>query len=371
MVKDKNHHMILRGDTWYFVTKTNGRRIRKALSQSITEARRIRDEYLRDIKLHGDLRTAKTNDGGGLLFGEIVEKWVKITIKKIRPSTMIDYKSAMNTYLLPRFGNTPIAEITYLDIEEMISELECSAKRINNILVPLRSVFKLAYKNKYVKENIMLIVENHKINKPKIAPLSMDEVRRFLDHVNPFYRPFFTVAFFTGMRGGEMAALKWENVHLDTGKIDIVETRVYGEEGRPKTEGSYRTIDMLPMVRKSLLEQAQATRMRSKYVFLNMDDKPVDVETLRKTAWTACLKEIGIKYRPMIQTRHTFATLMVTSGENIGWVQKMMGHTSLKMIIEKYFAYIPNMTHNDGSLFVKEYEGGAAESTPKVPQAAP
>jgi len=111
---------------------------------------------------------------------------------------------------------------------------------------------------------------------------------------------------------------------------------------------------MLPMVHKALLEQAQKTRLRSKYVFLNLDDKPVDVETLRKTAWTAALKVAKIEYRPMIQTRHTFATLMITSGENIGWVQKMLGHASLKMIVEKYYAFIANMTHNDGSLFVKE-----------------
>lgn len=371
MVKDKNHHMILRGNTWYFVTKVGGRRTRKALSQSVTEARRIRDEFLREIKLHGELQTIKTNDGRGPLFGEVVEKWVKVTTKRIRLSTMIDYKSAMNTYLLPRFGNTPIADITNLDIEDMISEMECSAKRANNVLVPLRAVYKLAKKNKFVSENIMLEIDNQKIKKAKINPLSTDQVRLFLEHVNPFYEPFFIVAFFTGMRGGEMAALKWENVHLDTRKIDIVETRVYGEEGPPKTEGSYRTIDILPMVHKGLLEQAQKTRLRSKYVFLNLDGKPVDVETLRKTAWTAALKVSKIDYRPMIQTRHTFATLMITSGENIGWVQKMLGHASLKMIVEKYYAFIPNMTHNDGSLFVKEYEGRAAKSTPKVPQAAP
>ena len=370
MAKDKNHHMILRENTWYFVTKVNGKRIRKALSQSVTEARRLRDEYLRNIDIHGDIRTVKQADERGPLFGEVVEKWVKITIKKIRPSTMIDYKSAMNTYILPRFGNTPIADITNLDIEDMISEMECSAKRINNILVPLRSVYKLAKKNKFVDENLMLQVENHKIRKPKIRPLSMDQVHIFLEHVNPFYGPFFTVAFFTGMRGGEMAALKWENVHLDTRKIEIVETRVYGEEGAPKTEGSFRTIDILPMVHKALLEQAQRTRLKSKYVFLNLDDKPIDVETLRKTAWTTGLKDANIEYRPMIQTRHTFATLMITTGENIGWVQKMMGHASLKMIVEKYFAYVPNMTHNDGSLFVKEYEGRNAKSTPKVPQAS-
>ncbi len=173
MVKDKNHHMILRENTWYFVSKVNGRRIRKALSQSVTEARRIRDEYIRDIKLTGDVRNVQQTDITGPLFGEVVEKWVKVMIKKIRPSTMIDYKSAMNFYLLPRFGNTPITDITYLDVEEMVSDLECSAKRINNILVPLRSVFKLAHRSNYVKENLMLLVENHRIDKPQIRPLSI------------------------------------------------------------------------------------------------------------------------------------------------------------------------------------------------------
>ena len=101
------------------------------------------------------------------------------------------------------------------------------------------------------------------------------------------------------------------------------EVRGSNQKGRPKTEGSFRTIDMLPMVHSALQEQAARTRLKSKYVFLNCDDKPIDVETLRKTAWTVGLKGAKIEYRPMIQTRHTFATLMITAGENLGWVQRM------------------------------------------------
>jgi integrase len=60
------------------------------------------------------------------------------------------------------------------------------------------------------------------------------------------------------------------------------------------------------------------------------------------------LKKAKLESRPIIQTRHTFATMMISAGENLGWVQKMMGHTSLKMITDKYFSYVPNMTHNNG-----------------------
>jgi integrase len=67
-------------------------------------------------------------------------------------------------------------------------------------------------------------------------------------------------------------------------------------------------------------------------------------------------EKTGIEYRPIIQTRHTFATIMVSTGENLGWVMKMMGHSSMKLITDKYFSYIPSVTHNDGSKFLEEYE---------------
>ena len=71
----------------------------------------------------------------------------------------------------------------------------------------------------------------------------------------------------------------------------------------------------------------------------------------------------------MIQTRHTFATMMISSGENLGWVQKMMGHTTLKMITDKYFSYIPNLTHRDGTKFVEEFNKKTGDFTPVLHQA--
>lgn len=369
MAKNKDHHLEKRKDVWYFKAKVNGKKFKKSLhTSSVTEARSLRDDLLKTLQLYGDLSMGTTDNDDGMLFGELAQRWAKLTEKRVKTSTMKDYRSAMNYYILQQFGNIPIRAITYLDIEEFVSELECSPKRINNILVPFRSVFKLAHKSGLIDQNIMSMVDNRKTAKPQIHPLSIDEVSRFLEHVNPFYTPFFTVAFYTGMRGGEMSALKWDNVDLDKKTIKVVETRVYGEEGRPKTNSSYRTIEMLPMVHEALKEQAARTMFKSKYVFLNIEGRPIDVETLRKTSWTTGLESAKIDYRPMIQTRHTFATLMVSAGENLGWVQRMMGHASLKMIIDNYYAYIPNITHHDGSLFMDIYEKREAESAPKVPQ---
>jgi len=360
MAKSRNHHLIKRGDTWYLQKYVQGKWIKKTLSTSVTEARRQRDEHLRNLEIYGNIDPPQElrgdpNADPGPLFGEVAMRWAGITKSRVKYSTYKDYQTAMNAYILKRFGNTPINEISYLDIEEFISELECSSKRINNLLVPMRGVFKLAHKSGMIEKNVMAMVENRKIEKPQIHPLTMDEIDLFLKHVHPFYRPYFVVAFFTGMRAGEMSALKWNNVDFSRKVIKVVETRVYGEEGRPKTNSSYRDIDVLPMVYEALKEQERRNRLRSKYVFLNPDDGPIEIETLRKNAWSKGLKAAGLDYRPVIQTRHTFATMMISAGENLGWVQRMMGHSSLKMITDKYFAYLPNMTHQDGVRFLEEY----------------
>jgi integrase len=137
------------------------------------------------------------------------------------------------------------------------------------------------------------------------------------------------------MRLGEQTALKWREVDWERKTISIVVSRVMGIEGRPKTKGSYRDIDMLPVVEEALREQRRQNSTKSPYVFLSNDGNPVDDETLRKTTWTPGLKRADQEYRPMYHTRHTFATLMLSAGENMGWVQQMKGHASLKMIQER------------------------------------
>jgi len=353
MAKDKDHNLVEREGVWYFRKTIDGKDARIALSQSVLEARRIRDEYLRELKLNGRLPVAKESDGTAKLFGEMAQEWVSIISKEIKLSTLSDYRYSMNRYILPRFGNTPIAEINYLDIRKFVSTLGCSRKRINNILVPMRSVLKMAYLSEIIEKNPMDRVKNVKTDKPDIHPLSMEEVRLFLNNVSERFKDFFTVAFFTGMRFGEMACLKWQNVDFRLGVIKVRETRVMGEEGRPKTKKSTRDIKILPPVREALQDQRKQTFGKSDYVFLNQYGKNIDPVSMNFHVWKKGLKKAGLAPRSLYQTRHTFATLMLDAGEHPGWVQKMMGHETMQMIYEKYYSYIKNYDRDEGSAFME------------------
>ncbi|MGZ3607839.1 MAG: tyrosine-type recombinase/integrase [Syntrophales bacterium] len=353
MAKTKDHNLVKRNNVWHFRKVVNGKLIKRALSQSITEARNKRDELLRQIQSHGDIQDNKPVNDINPLFGELAQVWVGIISKEIKLSTLTDYRYSMNRYILPRFVSKPIKEIGHIDIRKFVAELTCAHKRKNNVLVPMRSVFKMAFMDEIIDKNPMDRIRNLKTDKPDICPLSMKDVRLFLDNVSLRFKNFFTVAFLTGMRFGEMAVLKWHNVDFRLGVIKVRETRVMGEKGRPKTKKSTRYIKMLPPVVQALRDQRKETFGKSDYVFLNQYGVPLDPSPTNLYVWKPALKKSGLKPRSMYQTRHTFATLMLDAGEHPGWVQRMMGHETMQMIYKKYYSYIGNYERDEGKFFME------------------
>jgi integrase len=313
----------------------------------------LRDQYLKEILIYGDIQEPQSGNESGPLFGELAEEWIKIKEKEIKSSTLEDYRSSMNYHILPQFGNIPIEDIGYVDIKRFIGKLSCSSKRVNNVLVPLRELFEFARLSEFIEKNPMDLVKGFKAEKPDIHPLSMEEVNLFLENVSPRYKNFFMVAFFTGMRFGEMAALKWKNVDFKLDVIKVRETRVRGEEGRPKTKRSVRDIKMLSPVVEALRDQRKYTMGKSEYVFLSKYNSPLLPTSVSGRIWKRALKKAGLEKRRLYETRHTFATLMLDGGELPGWVQNMMGHETLQMIHDRYYSHIKNYQREDGSAFMQ------------------
>jgi len=363
MAKNDKCNLKKRGDIWYFIASKNGKRYHEALCSNLRDAKKMRDDFLYELKQYGYLIKEKPiavdSSVGGLLFGEVAKIWVGIQsarVKKgdLKESSLDDYKSSMNLHVLPRFGNVPVNNVTASDIDDFALSLPCSKKRSNNVLVPVRSMFKMAKKRKLVSENIMEDVDNFSIEKTDIFPFSRSEVQLFLDNSPEYYRPFFATLFLTGMRFGEIAVLKWKNVDLDRGVINIRETRVRGIEDRTKTKGSKREIDILPPVKQALAEQSQM-KLKGKYVFRNQEGALMTPDHIRNTVWKPILKKAGLEYRPPIQARHTFATIAIDSGESLGWVQHMLGHASLQMIFTTYHSWIKRATQNNGSAMMDSW----------------
>ncbi len=347
MAKNINHHLFKRNGMWYFQMKKFKFSLHTA---SITEARRLRDKYHREIIVHGCLQ--RKEDKEVPVFGLLAKQWFDLKKDKLKKSTIRDYRNSMNNFILPKFGNMPVDQIDCSAIETFINELGCKNKRAKNLLVPMRHVFKRALRDKYIKQNPLSLLEPMKAEKADINPFSFEEVQAIIENADLHYRNFFIVAFFSGMRFGEMSALKWKNVDFVLKVIKVRETLVEGEEGKPKTNGSIRDVEMLPPVIEALRDQRKATLGKSDYVFLNKYGRTLRPCPLRKHDWKKALNSAGIEYRPLMQTRHTYACLMLNAGVLPGYVMKQMGHSSLKMIYNHYYTYIKGYERDEGKIFM-------------------
>ena len=344
-----------RGKVWYVdVRDGRGRRIRRRVGRSKRNATLVekdlqvkveRREYL------GIFEEAKTP------FSEYAAGWLERKKVTVTHSTYGDYASIMKVYALPHFKDIPLCQVTRRDVEDFLDSLgNLSAKRKNNIMVPVKCLFNDAKRRGDIKDNPTEHIRRFKEEKPRIDPLSFPEMKVFLGAVDPHFVPYFTTAFLTGMRPNEMLALKWLHVDFEMRCITVREGRVQGKEGPPKTLSAYRDIDLLDPLFEVLQRHRGQSPKDAVYVFSGRNGKPLDVDNLRHRVWYPTLGKAGLRRRTMYQTRHSFASLMLSHGEDPLWVARMLGHTSLDMIFRHYGKFIRNRARRDGSRFLKGFE---------------
>lgn len=364
--------MKKRGKVWYFQAMINGKRYNTKLSADDDEAIGLRDDYLYEIRKYGEVASDEpeiiNEQKIAPLFGQVgLEYYTRlkdlIAKNQQKKSAERNFISIWNKHIRSYFGNTPIDQMNKYSVDEWKLKMDCNPKSTNNRISIIRSIFEYAKDKGYIEKNIMMDVKNLSIEKNDIYPLCLEEVFLFLKNVHRSYRDFFIVAFYTGMRFGEMAGLLWKNVDFKLSRIKVVQSRVDGEDGKTKTKGSCRDVDMIPDVVEAM-KRLQARTGDREYVFYDKEDRLMKPDHVREVIWRKGLENAEITYRPLIQTRHTFATLMIDAGEALGWVQKMMGHKTLQMIINRYYAWFKKPTRNDGSAFMAKLEG---KEVPQVP----
>lgn len=237
----------------------------------------------------------EVSEGDTTPFSAYASAWLERKKATIARSTYGDYRSIWKKYVLPYFGDTPLCRVTSVDVEEFLGGLpDITAKRKNNIMVPLKSLFNDASRRGEIDEPPSGNVRRLKETKPFIDPFSFREMGLFLEHVDPYYGAYFTTAFLTGMRPNEMIALKWSNVDFAMRCITVREGRVLGIEGPPKTMSSYRDVDMLDPLFGALRKHQLEARAGTTYVFSGKTGRPLEVNNLRNRVWyPAIAAEIG------------------------------------------------------------------------------
>lgn len=177
-------------------------------------------------------------------------------------------------------------------------------------------------------------------NTSNIGTFNLEEVQQLIKNADKELRTYLIVAFFTGARTGEILGLTWGDINPDKDEINILRTKhANGDIGTPKTKTSKRTIDMLPIVKNELMCVYKGQKM-DKFIF----------KTKRSTLinnFKKLCKRLNLPQHRLYDTRHTFASIMLSKGEEPMWVGvKMLGHKDLNMTFKIYTHYIPQSISN-------------------------
>ena len=233
-------------------------------------------------------------------------------------------------------------------------------------------ILRTAARRRLLREDPTEHVRGLREPRTEVDPLDPESVTAFLAASPAWWRPYFTVALWTGARPNELAALRWGDIDAVRSVLRIRLGRYRGKEGPPKTASSVRDLDLLPAVVGALKAQkAQQAAERLKagrgapeagqdYVFTGPAGGLLNVNALRDRVWYPTLLKATLSRRTMYQTRHTFASNALAAGEAPSWVAAMLGHASPEMLFSVYARFIPNRTRRDGSAFVSRMDGAAA-----------
>ena len=192
-------------------------------------------------------------------------------------------------------------------------------------------IFKEAMKLEVIKTNKALLVELNTHIAKAIEPFSATEVEDLLKNVHGPLKLFIAIGFFTGLRTGEILALRKSDIDLQNKEVNVFRTITDGKLQSPKTQESIRKVpifdDLVPYF-ENVTDEGFIFSKRDKTHYSNLPGH-------YKRAWEKLLEDCSIEYRKIYGTRHTFIVNMIrNSGLSILDVAQTSGHASIQMIVK-------------------------------------
>lgn len=332
---------------------------------AITYASGLRAEILRKVAdgifhypdYFPDSPRAQQFDAGGrrILIGALLQKQLEHYERQtangqLSPSTLAGYAKAINSERMGHWKEMPLSAATPSALREWISSIGTTAKFARNLLTPLRSVFEDALNDELITFNpferialTKLLKQTSKSSEYEVDPFTADERAALLLKARADERAMVQFWFASGLRPGELIALKWPKVDWVgcTARIDL--NQVEGVEKGPKTEAGVRTLDLNADAIAALTAQKPVSFLAAEHIWLNPrtgEAWSTDAQ-IRKTLWQPLCQRAGVRYRNPYQARHTYASTLLTAGTNPWYVAQQLGHVDVQMVFRIYGKFIP------------------------------
>jgi integrase len=343
-----------RGPVWYAKYRLpTGKQVQRKLGPAWTGrgrppagyfTKRLAEAELRTTLEQARLGTLPGSVTTGVTFAEASAEWLRFIAedRARKPSTLVDYRSALSAHLLPAFGERPIESITTEDIELWRRSLTGLSNRSKNkLLIQLHGIFRRAQTVWALPVNPLARVEKHP-SRPSgdIQVFSPEEVWALVRAADSDQDgALFLTAAFTGLRMGELLALRWRDVDFAGSTIRVRASYAGGHATTPKS-GKVRAVPLAPDVASALAQLGRRVDWvgEDDLVFAGVGGDHLDGSALRRRYKTA-LAGAGLRPLRFHDLRHTFGTRMIAKAD-IRRVQAWMGHADVQTTM-RYLHYAP------------------------------
>ncbi|MBA3487976.1 MAG: site-specific integrase [Longispora sp.] len=298
-------------------------------------------------QVEGRLGNATYRDpsAGRMRFAEVAETWLAAQ-SHLKRSSRTSYREALETHVLPRWSSTPIDQIRHEDVAAWIGKL---------LVDPGPTGKPLGASRTRVKHSVLSMVHGWAVTNGRLAvnpafgvklPRRPPTSHVYLGHAQVevlaqaagLYRPLILLLAYTGLRWGEVSALKVGRVDLDARRVQIVEA--YGDDDgelyldTPK-DHERRAVPLTPFLVDEL-KPLVVSRDPDELVFPAPRKGPLRYHNFRNRAFDKAVEEAGIKKITPHKLRHTAASLAIAAGADVKVIQTMLGHATATETLNTY-----------------------------------
>jgi len=338
-----------RGPVWYAVYRVDGKQRWEKVPPDYT-GKRGALRFLSEREASQDRRSR-------LLFETAADHWLETVKVRLKQTSYAVYEQGLRLHLKPYFAGRRLDQIKPADVQQMVLDLHQGGLSVayirRAVVLAIRGIYDMAVQHELTTRDPSRIRLVYPKDTPRQVPMALtaEQVRALLQNLDPYWWPVFVVSVWTGMRIGEVLAMRWCYLSLDDLRYYVEETLTQDRRfTSPKNDASQAPVPLSPYVCQVLVDQRQQVAAEqlqtpdwedNDLVFPGTKGKPRLYRVALNYFKAACRGASLPETLRIHDLRHTCASLLIAQGADVKTVSEQLRHASITITLDTYGHLFP------------------------------